>query len=832
MATITRTVNGKRVTTNVGESISEFSKRLSSRRVARRQAEQIRRSGGSAFVETIGDKVVVVQVKAPEIVEEVSRRKTDRGVEITGFTRADVVKREALRDQDRVQEQKLKKLQDFSIKQSIIKNLPSTQKIGIFLKKQDTFVGPKKTERVEPTTKQVQDIIERTGRGEFRGQLIKINEFTAGDISIPSETKVQTVVRRIASIEKSVADKIGTQKVNTALKKFNEKRFGGEKNIPFSEKVSQNIVTNILEKPISNAILLGASAGVSKGIQVVGLNYTKLLGKLSKTAPKLAKKLGYTEKVFRIGGGAVIGTVYAGSVINEGLQEKKNTGKIDKTTANAIRELMLFSIGSRIGTSVKTQKLTQLQAEFNKLSSEQQKSLQNRLNKISLASPNEFKAKELGLTKQLDSLQLKKNIVNGRIKEDVLLVTKDKLFFVKKGNIPKKTQSFFVDVVGVKSTIKKGIQVVGSFKTKYKVKYNSRTGKLVPIGKPLQFEVLNNVEANNLIKKYNVGKIIKTKTVLVKGFEKKAGKKAIELLPEFTLTKKKVSVELVAKKIKVGTKIKPSKRKINEILEAKLKTSKSKTVSVEGKQLEFLQFTPTKKITKPKKVAPSIKPEEKFDEFVIIGEQGFLRAKKVETVTKPVSKTKPVIETIKFGKQEAKVLPLITPQTKTVKPSVKAKKISVSRTVSKVRLIVLPKTLRKQIGEPKSKVLIKAKQVSDSRRKSKIKPVIKLKSVPAIKQRIISEQIEVSKPKISIKSIVAQRKNKTFKPLKQIFLKKPSIKIPKIFNFGKKPLTKKLKFGKQKPQKVFFTTTILRPKKKAKGVKFGEYELFTGAELR
>ena len=129
MATITR--NG--VTSNLGESTGEFSKRLRERNILRREAENIRRSGGSAFFEEIGGKNVLVEVKAPELFTSIggkaeSKRVSIGGVEYDvteGFSRADLVKQKALRESDIRENKRIERLSklDRSIPEKALRNL-------------------------------------------------------------------------------------------------------------------------------------------------------------------------------------------------------------------------------------------------------------------------------------------------------------------------------------------------------------------------------------------------------------------------------------------------------------------------------------------------------------------------------------------------------------------------------------------------------------------------------------------------------------------------------------------------------------------------------------
>ena len=129
MATITR----KGVTTNLGESPGEFTKRLKERNILRRKAENIRRGGGSAFVEEIGGKNVLVEVKAPDLFTSKGGRAESKRVSIggveydvtEGFSRADLVKEKALRESDNRESKRIERLNklDRSIPEKALRNL-------------------------------------------------------------------------------------------------------------------------------------------------------------------------------------------------------------------------------------------------------------------------------------------------------------------------------------------------------------------------------------------------------------------------------------------------------------------------------------------------------------------------------------------------------------------------------------------------------------------------------------------------------------------------------------------------------------------------------------
>lgn len=771
----------------------------------------------------IGGKVVTLQVEKPKTFDFLSD-----GKKVGEGTRLDFVRLQST--QARSQAQRLGPTRERAEQlRQIPKEDISTAQVF------EAIERGQKGERIQAGSFVSGDVIKQTGKKAKALALLSQAERKTSEKlglkSFVSKTR-QKKQEELSNLKKSI--KTLEEKENKSLKdktklKILKVDLAGKQTIG---KVGDVIVEDVLRKPIQNTALILAGFGVGKAVQTSRLG----LAKLATTAPKLAKTLGVSGKLLTFG----VTGAYINSVRKQAQKELKETGGITNTTANTIRELSLLGLGSKLASigakPVKTAKLTELRKEINKLPKSQQKILNKEFIKLEKLAAKKFVGKDIGIATRLETQQVGSKIKKGLgkkavLKSDIVTVTKNKIFLVKKGTSPKVSRGFNVEIIGrEKKQIGKTV-VDQAIKVKAKAKYDAKTGK-VKIQKVLSKEKISPQEANNLIDKIPKTKSVleKVKQVKVKPSVRKISK-GIKIKPFVEIKRGKIKKGFEVKAFKQDVKVKGFTRKLKDKSFVNLKkTSKKLGFGVEDKRIVLEQFKPIARETKPKKVKVSKEPTSKADELLIIGKKGVISLKKAKPIS--VNKVKlPVIDVklVKGGKPTA-IVPL----------SLQAK-LSVSKPQTKKPSVISVKPKKVVISKPKAtittKLTLKPKEVSKVEPVTKIIPISKPKPASKIKPITKVKPIQVQKPKQIVKPMSAVKPAQKIKPFLRLRtklkeFKLPKIKLPIISKLGKKFKTKPTK-SKPKPIPYAFTSTIAEPSKKTQfKTRKGKLIFFSGVELR
>ena len=170
----------------------------------------------------------------------------------------------------------------------------------------------------------------------------------------------------------------------------------GKKVGTFSDDVSKQLVKLTLNEPIQDVTLLLGGIIFSKTVKVGG----RIIKFVAKTNPRLAT-------ILRLGGkasGVVILGAYANGVVKEAQKELKETGKVTKTTAKAIRDITLIGLGARFGAKGKVK------------SFKQSKSVKNINKKVN----NAFNKLDKSITRYADNPSSQRKILGVRGKTGAL----------------------------------------------------------------------------------------------------------------------------------------------------------------------------------------------------------------------------------------------------------------------------------------------------------------------------------------------------------------------------------------------------------------------------
>lgn len=852
---------------------------------ARIKARQIKKAGGSATAQLFGGKAFVVETKAPELFSITGERATAR-IErvdgknvrvIEGFTRADLTRQKALSEQlKNLEAERKKAVNKFTAGEVVKRSLPTSFLVQEAAKK--------------PSVREISsyDIVSRLPTATKVRQLTKPMiptkkrvEFEKQELNIvPLDTrinKIEDLKKGYASIEKKTSRVLGLEKISKELTKprtefkgdsilgkaIDRTLFGKIAPKPiksFGKDVAAELVRGTLEKPITNTAIILSGAGFARVGQVASIKLLPVLNKI----PTLAK----TAKIGKVVATGALTIAYVNGVVSQGAQEYANTGKISKTTADAIREILLFDAGAKLGTSKNLSKLNEYRKLLDKLPASQEKEKIKAFNKayaLYKKNPKAFKDVNLGIVEKLDTQQVSRSFKNvfkdkklrtSEIK-DITTVIDNKAFISKK--IPKKTNKFFVDTIILTGDTSKGITGLRAQKIKFKATWDSKKGVVViDKNNPVSRVFLDSKDAISSLKRIGSGVTIKNnRFVTVKPSER------------------------------VITKVKPSK---NIIIDSKGNTLyyeafKPKRVQVKGFERKLTDVLSVKRSKDVKFFDPKfveggdkvLKAQEFLDkdfvQYTISADKG-LYPKDVSfpSITKTTKPKKPIrfidLTRVKLNnvaknefKIDPKTLKLVLEEpvsvSKTITKKISKPVVGVSVAVSKSQQAVLVPLKRSvSVSKPKPSVSI-SKPVQEPRKPisvvfsefkadsvGKLKPIVRVEAIS--KSKSDSKIKSVSKPKIGVKAVSAIKeksvplikalsKTKLLKPkfVKPVLPEKIILLKPFIFTKSKKLKIKKFKKPKL-VQVTKFTTTILRPKtgKKGKGVKFGEFELFTGGELR
>jgi len=865
MATITR--NG--VTSNLGESTGEFSKRLRERNILRREAENIRRSGGSAFFEEIGGKNVLVEVKAPELFTSIggkaeSKRVSIGGVEYDvteGFSRADLVKQKALRESDIRENKRIERLSklDRSIPEKALRNLgfseinplrqPTTEEVIQRISEstqENKIVGPVRDDREGvkvllsyekqdlERAKKLQDNrfvadsekknVEALAKKLYKGRIVQeARKREAINKVFKEVSRIDEFNKRQDRTVNKVLDYVDKSRVFLGREKFfGEKESFGK----VGRKVAENL--NQFFNPYVVASNLVSASLIARDLTKAGITQ-----ELAKSGVKLGGKVG--KEVFRLLNDKDLKT--SKDYINKGKQgivnvlNKNLNPKTEKGLANLIT-LSVIIRPDKLATKGVKALATSLKNDKKILSS----------------------LKKAGII----SIEALDNIIPSRL-------FRSKGAKVKSPSL-KKSQRIIRQVKKPVSKVEKSKR---SRASKLQVLTSQQVGLGVKAPSVVKRE-LRNLEVNNLIRQSKVreGKGIKTPTegqlvkrkkdkLLVR--EQKRGDKLIKAIKEFEyqsfrIKPKKKSVKITKTKTSVDVGVGGGqKAKLQKILITKQKFDRVKSPSIKQslKQPNFvnrLGFTRQKQ-----KEYIKLAGENKID-FVESGtKKGFDRNKKaVEELKARIQKKKredfkKLISEINKKVNTTKKTPKKVKETLDSINKIRIGQVSdVNFDVSSIRALATDNKL-KSLSLIASKLLKSEKQESlveqASKQADKIsyKPINTISSVQTIKKKIkikpktkgLFKKI-VEKTRIKIKPI----KITLIKIRKKIIIRKPIIKKKKIkiklppIPKGK-PSKAKLPVFTKKSLKGYYTPTLAGKStiKKRKEEKLRQLS-YTGLEVR